>query len=101
MEGDGVNKKLQRAMVLFFALLILFIIVVYFAEINNMNDLRLEYPELQDEAFSFRKDTLKVWGVRLLLTFIIPLLFLTSGLSQRISTLAGNGITKEERVQNK
>ena len=68
MEGDGVNKKLQRAMVLFFALLILFIIVVYFAEINNMNDLRLEYPELQDEAFSFRKDTLKVWGVRLLLT---------------------------------
>ncbi|WP_113921469.1 M48 family metallopeptidase [Alkalibaculum bacchi] len=84
------NKKLQRAMVLFFALLILFIMVVYFAEINNMNDLRVEYPQLQEEAYSFRKDNLKVWGVRLLLTFIIPLLFLTSGFSQRISTLAGN-----------
>ncbi len=85
------NKKLQMAILLFFVLLILFIAVVYFAEINNMNALRLEYPELKEKAFSYRKDNLKVWGVGLLLTFLVPLLFLTSGLSQRISTLTGSG----------
>lgn len=83
------NKKLQRVILFFFAILILFILAVYFAEINNMKDLRLEYPNLQEEAFSYRKDNLKVWGLNLLLTFLIPLFFLISGLSDKISTLVG------------
>ena len=54
-----------------------------------MQELRIEYPELKEEVFSYRKDNLKVWIINMALSFAIPLIFLVSGLSQRISFLTG------------
>ena len=83
------DRKLQIIILLFFVFLIIFISFVIISENKNMVKLRTEYPELKEEVYSFRMDGLKVWGLRLLLSFVIPLLFLISGLSQRISMSTG------------
>lgn len=78
------HRKLKLIIVVFFVLLIAFIGVTIFSEYKNMDKIRVEYPDLNEEAYNYKKDTLKVWGIRLILQFLIPLLLLTSRLSYRI-----------------
>lgn len=84
------NRKLQVIIILFFIFLIVFISFVIISENKNMEKLRTEYPELKEKVYSFRMDGLKVWGLQLILSFVIPLFFLTSKLSQLISISSGS-----------
>lgn len=61
------------------------------SEYKNMEVLKTQYPNLSESSYAYRKDGLKLWAIRLILQFAIPLLFLTSKLSQRISLWASNG----------
>lgn len=61
------------------------------SEYKNMEVLKTQYPDLSSTSYEYRKDGLKLWAIRLILQFAIPLLFLTSKLSQRISLWASNG----------
>jgi Zn-dependent protease with chaperone function len=56
-----------------------------------MDELRIQYPDLKEEVYSLRMDSLRVWGLNLVLSFAIPLFFLVSGLSQRINLAVGQG----------
>src|SRR5699024_991121 len=60
------------------------------SEYRNMNKLKFEYPDLSDDVYAYRKDSLKVWAIDLLLQFVVPFLFLITGLSQRISIWASD-----------
>nr|WP_272878447.1 M48 family metallopeptidase [Clostridium sp. Cult3] len=54
-----------------------------------MDRLEIEYPDIPKEAYDYRKSNLKVWAINLLLKFLVPLLFLITGLSNKIGTFAG------------
>ena len=84
------DRKLQVIIILFLIFLIVFISFVIISENKNMDKLRIDYPELKEEVYSYRMDGLKVWGLRLLLSFIVPLFFLVSKLSQNISVSVGD-----------
>jgi Zn-dependent protease with chaperone function len=83
------DKKLLIVLILFLVLLLGFIFFVYRSEIANMKQLRIDYPNLKEEVFSLRKDSLKVWGIKLMLSFIVPMLFLLTKLSYKISLFVG------------
>jgi Zn-dependent protease with chaperone function len=83
------DRKLMAFFVSFFVFLIIFISFVIFSENKNMMELRNDYPDLPEEVFSLRKDNLIVWAINLVLSFLVPLLFLTTRLSQRISIKTG------------
>ncbi|TJX15893.1 M48 family metallopeptidase [Tissierella creatinini] len=83
------NKKLQVFIIVLFVFLIAFISFVLIAEKRNIDELRTDYPNLKEEVYSYRMDGLKVWAIRVILSFGLPLFFLTSGLSQAISLRAG------------
>ena len=78
------HRKLKLTIIIFFIFLIAFIGVTLFSEYRNMEKIKTEYPDLNEEAYNYRKDALKVWGIRLILQFLIPLLLLTSRVSYRI-----------------
>lgn len=78
------HRKLKLAILIFFIFLIAFISVTLISEYMNMQKLRVEYPDLTEEAYNYRKDALKIWAIRLILQFLIPLLLLTSRISYRI-----------------
>ena len=84
------DRKLMAFFVSFFVFLIIFISFVIFSENKNMMELRNDYPDLPEEVFSLRKDNLIVWAINLVLSFLVPLLFLTTRLSQRISIKTGD-----------
>lgn len=90
-RGDIVDTKLKLTIIMFFVVLGIFIAILISSEYINMKNLRVEYPDLQEEVYSYRKDSLKVWAIRLILQFLIPLLFLTSRLSYRIQYLVEDG----------
>lgn len=79
-----VDKRLKMTFLLFFVFLIGFISIVFVSEHLNMEKLKLQYPDLPKEAYSLRKDRLKIWAIKLILEFLIPILFLVSRLSYRI-----------------
>ncbi|MDR7869224.1 MAG: M48 family metallopeptidase [Tissierellaceae bacterium] len=83
------DKKLNRAILIFFTFLIIFIVIMFLSEYRNMEQLKIDYPNLPQDAYNLRKDNLVVWAIGLILQFLIPLLFLTSRLSQGISQWAG------------
>ena len=83
-RGEFMDGKLKLIIIVFFVLLIAFIGVTIFSEYKNMEIIRAEYPDLNEEAYNYRKDALKVWSIRLILQFLIPLLLLTSRISYRI-----------------
>lgn len=85
------DRKLKIFIVVLFLFLAAFSYFVIQSENRNMEKLKVDYPELKDEVYSYRKDSLKVWALRLFLSFSVPLLFLTSKLSQRISLTVGQG----------
>lgn len=84
------NSKLKLIIILFFIFLLAFIGGVLVSEYINTNKIRTEYPDLPENAYNLRKDSLKVWAIRLVLQFLIPLLFLTSRLSYRIRYYVDN-----------
>lgn len=85
------DKRLRRVILIFFLFLLAFIILMMVSEYRNMEALKTQYTDLSNSAYTYRKDGLKLWGIRLILQFLIPLLFLTSKLSQKISLWASDG----------
>lgn len=84
------EKGLKLAIVVFFVFLTLFISIILISEYRNMEKLKIEYPNLPKESFQYRKDGLRIWAIRLILQFLIPLLFLTSRISYRIRYFVEN-----------
>lgn len=85
------DRKLIVAFAILFIFLLSFIFIMIRSEYKNMEELRVQYPDLNEDVYSLRKDSLNVWAVRLLISFIIPTWFLMSGLSQRLSYKLGDG----------
>ena len=85
------DRKLVIIILFFLIFLAVFIGAMLRAEHQNIQELREEYPELSEEAYSYRMDAFKLWAVRLPLTFLIPLIFLFTGFSQKLSLATGNG----------
>lgn len=85
------NKKLIILILVFFIFLISFIFFVLNSENQNMSQLKEEYRELDESVFSFRKSNLRIWAIKLILLYLIPALFLITGLSQRLSLKFGRG----------
>lgn len=85
------SNKLKITIIVFFIIIITFIVLVLGSENKNMEQLRIDYPELQENVYSYRKDSLRIWAIKTLLAFAIPLFFLISRLSQKISMSAGDG----------
>lgn len=85
------DKKLKLVIILFFVFLLIFIAIVLASEYMNMENLKTEYPDLSEQAYNYRKDSLKVWAIRLIFQFLILLFFLTSRLSYRIRYSLDNG----------
>lgn len=84
------SGKLKLIIIVFFIFLLAFIGIVLVSEYINMSKIRIEYPNLPENAYNLRKDNLRVWAIRLILQFLIPLLFLTSRLSYRIRYFVEN-----------
>lgn len=86
------DRRLSLALIIFFIFLLVFIILVLISEYRNMNNLKVEYPDIPEKSYDYRKTNLNIWAINLILKFLIPLLFLTTGLSKKIETLAkGSG----------
>ncbi|MDY0236885.1 MAG: M48 family metallopeptidase [Gudongella sp.] len=82
------SKKLALIIVLVVIILLSFVFFMIRAEDKNMDSVRKDYPELSDNVFSLRKEGLNIWAIRFLFTFGVPILFLTTGLAQKISIYA-------------
>ncbi|XOQ17302.1 MAG: Zn-dependent protease with chaperone function [Sporanaerobacter sp.] len=90
-RGSGkLDKKIILFFIFFFLFLILFIALIFVSEYKNMQKLKLEYPNISKEAYAYRKTNLKIWAVNLIVSFLIPLLILTTGLSSKIKAFAEN-----------
>ncbi|NLW22976.1 MAG: hypothetical protein GXY88_06970 [Tissierellia bacterium] len=86
------NRELYLIFATFFLLLVLFILLMMISEYRNMDRLKIEYPNIPQEAYAYRKSNLKIWAINLILKFLVPLLFLSTGLSKRIALFAqGDG----------
>ncbi len=83
--------KLKAAIIVFFIILLLFIFLMFKAELKNIESLKEDYPDLNDTVYNYRVDSLKVWAIRLVISFAVPFIFLISGLSQKISIFSQNG----------
>lgn len=85
------NRKLIIGSIIFFIFLLGFILIVLYSEYRNMAELRTEYEGLEESIFSLRKSSLRMWAMRLILSFLIPTLFLITGVSQKIGLTFGQG----------
>ncbi len=85
------SKKLIFSILLVGLVLVGFVFFMLKAEEKNLDSLKVDYPDLPDEVYNLRRDGLRVWALRFLFTFGLPLIFLTSGLSQKISIFASRG----------
>ena len=86
------DRELSLGIILFAVFLLFFILVVLIMEYKNMEQLQIEYPDIPKEAYEYRKSNLKVWAISLVLKFLVPFLFLITGLSSKIGNFAkGNG----------
>lgn len=74
---------------LFFLFLILFIAAILIGEYKNISALKLEdhLIPITEEVISYRKTNLAIWTVNLLMTFLIPMFFLFTGLSHRLMNI--------------
>ena len=82
------DKKLFVALIIFFAFILFFIIFILKSEYKNMDELKIKYPDIPEEAYLYRKTNLKIWAINLFLSFLIPLIFLTTKLSSNIRSFA-------------
>lgn len=89
------NKRLSLFIGIFFVFLIIFIAAILISEYRNMDKLKIEYPDIPQKTYDYRKAALKIWAVNTILKFLVPILFLVSGLSKIIGDFAernGKGI---------
>ncbi|MFA7411864.1 MAG: M48 family metallopeptidase [Tissierellaceae bacterium] len=84
------DRKLRIVIILFLVFLLGFISFVLVSEHLNMKELREDYPDLSEEVYKYRKETLRVWAIKLILQFLLPLFFLSSRLSYRIRYFVEN-----------
>lgn len=82
------SRKLSLSIILFFIFLLIFIAVIIISEYKNMDRIKVEYHHISEEAYDYRKSSFNVWAINLILKFLVPLLFLTTGLSKRIGIFA-------------
>lgn len=82
------DSKIKGFFIVFFLILFIFIGLVFINENKNMENIKEEYPETRSEAFVYRKIGLRIWAINLIISFLIPFLFLTTGLSNRIKLFA-------------
>lgn len=106
------KKSLYTTITVFFIFLFMFIFFVRFAEYKNMERLKVstpqtiysqEYntlisPKVSEKAIAYRKVNINIWSLNLFLTFAIPILFLTTGLSLKLKSFA-ECITKSSILQ--
>mgnify|MGYP000875674567 CR=1 FL=1 len=85
------DKRLSLSIILFFVFLILFITIIFISEYKNMDRLKMEYSNIPKAAYDYRKSNLKIWAINLILKFLVPLLFLTTGLSKKIGVFSKGG----------
>ncbi len=86
------DRRLSLSIILFFIFLLLFITFTLISEYKNMENLREEYPNIPEKAYNYRKSNLNIWAINLILKFLVPFLFLTTGLSKRIGIFSqGSG----------
>ena len=84
----NMTGKLLTFLIIFFIFLILFISLILVSEYRNMDRLKIENPHISEKNYSFRKAALKLWAVNLVLKFLFPVFFLTSGFSSKIGLFA-------------
>ncbi|KAJ51789.1 Zn-dependent protease with chaperone function [Clostridium tetanomorphum] len=98
------KKRLTLLLTIFFAFIFLFIISVRIAENKNTKELQSDtsytiylendtvanFPKTSDKSISYRKANINIWSINLILTFAIPILFLTTGFSIKIKSIAEN-----------
>lgn len=82
------DRKLFVALIIFFAFILFFIVFILKSEYKNMDELKIEYPNIPEEAYLYRKTNLKIWAINLFLSFLIPLIFLITKLSSSIRSFA-------------
>jgi len=86
------TRRLYLFIIGFFVFLILFIGIIIISEYRNMERLKFEYPDISNRVYDYRKSALNIWAVNLVLKFLVPFLFLITGLSKRIEIFSrGNG----------
>lgn len=85
------DKRLKLTIIGFFIFLLSFILIIMLSEYKNMNQLKIDYPKLPEDVYSLRKESLNLWAFRLILQFLIPIIFLTSRFSYKIRVLVENG----------
>ena len=87
MENGGpfMSKKLVFMILLLAIILSSFVFFMLKAENENIESLKNDYPELSDDVYNLRKEALNIWAIRLIFTFGLPLLFLLSGVGQKIN----------------
>lgn len=80
------TKRATLSISLFFLFLILFIVAILIGEYKNMNTLKSEdhLIPITDTMISYRKTNLTIWAINLVLSFLIPTLFLFFGLSHKL-----------------
>ena len=84
------DKKLKILMTIFFLFLLVFVFIIVLSEYKNMKQLRIDYPDLSEDVYNLRKDSLNLWAIRLILQFLIPILFLVSKFSYKIRFFVEN-----------
>lgn len=82
------SRKLVLTIVLVVVLLSSFIFFMIKAENQNIESLKKDYPDLSEDVYSLRKESLNIWALRFLSVFGLPFLFLITGLAQKISVFA-------------
>ncbi|MFU0800295.1 MAG: M48 family metalloprotease [Xylanivirga thermophila] len=81
-----INGKTASIFFIVFICVIIFISMILIGERGNMDAIGREYagkPDL-DRAIEYRKVNIKIWAINFLLTFLIPTIFLITGLSAKI-----------------
>ncbi len=96
------KKELYRVIIVFCAIMLIFILSVVVTEKNNIASLRagsstsiqtqdnnsVPVPVISEKAIQFQKNKVAVWIIRILSGFLLPALFLFSGFSAGIRNWA-------------
>lgn len=78
------ERKLSIFIAAFFIFLMLFISVILISEYRNMDRLKSKNPSIPEKNYNYRKSALKLWAVNLVIKFLVPVLLLATGISNRI-----------------
>lgn len=95
-EGVILKKCSYKPIIFAVIFLLLFIVLARYTEHRNLESLKgvtysvsvngkdINLPEVSDKAISYKKSNLNIWTISFMLTFLIPIFFLVTGLSKGI-----------------